>query len=107
MASRPSSSGSKDPAPLPPAWKPYTNELLLVKLDGSETRRLLHHRSRPVNDYLYQPRAAISRDGSKLVFTSNYGLPGILGWPSDYADVYAIVLPPPARPAVKRRLALQ
>ncbi len=37
-----------------------------VKLDGTETRRLLHHRSRPLNGYAYQPRATVSRDGSSV-----------------------------------------
>jgi hypothetical protein len=71
-----------------PDWMPYTNEILQVKLDGTETRRLLHHRSRPLNSYAYQPRATVSRDGSRLVFTSNYDLPKLLGYPAEYTDAY-------------------
>jgi hypothetical protein len=84
-----------DPAPAPPGWKAYTNEILQVKLDGTGTRRLLHHRSRPVNSYGYQPRASVSRDGRRLVFTSNYGLQAILGAPNEYTDVYLVNLAVP------------
>jgi hypothetical protein len=40
-----------------PGWTRYTGEILQVKLDGTEVRRLAHHRSRPFNSYNYQPRA--------------------------------------------------
>jgi hypothetical protein len=79
-----------NPFPQSPAWVPYANEILQVKLDGSETRRLVHHRSRPFDSYVYQPKATVSRDGSKLVFTSNQDLQAILGYPSLYSDVYLI-----------------
>jgi len=84
-------------------WAPYTNEIVQVKLDGTETRRLLHHRSRPLNSYAYQPRATVSRDGGKLVFTSNYNLPKLLGYPTEYTDAYLVTIsggstavPPPS-----------
>lgn len=80
-----------DPGPLS-GWKAFTNEILLVKLDGSEIRRLAQHRSRPFNSYYFTPRAAVSRDGSKLIYSSNYGLQAILGAPSQYSDVYLIDL---------------
>jgi len=87
-----------DPADPPaslPAWKLYTNEILKVKLDGTgETQRLLHHRSRQTANYEYQPRATVSRDGRKLVYTSNYGLQAILGYPTWYTDVYFVAVPP-------------
>ncbi len=75
------------------SWAPYTNEIDQVKLDGTETRRLLHHRSRPFDSYAYQPRATVSRDGRKLVFTSNYNLQAILGYPSLYSDAYLVSVP--------------
>jgi hypothetical protein len=56
-------------------WKPFTNEILQVKLDGSEVRRIAHHRSRPFDSYNYTPRVSSSRDGSRVVFASNFGLP--------------------------------
>ena len=83
----------RDPNPDDPTWHPYTGEILQVKLDGSQTRRLLHHRSRPFNDYYYEPRASVSHDGTKLVFSSNYGLQAQIGYPNDYGDVYLVTVP--------------
>jgi len=80
----------RDPAPLPGQWRPYTDEVLQVRLDGSEVRRLAHHRSRPFNDYCYMPRAAVSRDGRRLVFSSNYGLQSLLGYATNYSDAYLV-----------------
>jgi hypothetical protein len=73
-------------------WPPYANELLRVAFDGSPPRRLAHHRSRPLCDYNYMPRASISRDGTRLLFTSNFGLPAQRSWPADYADAYLLRL---------------
>jgi len=67
-------------------WPRYTNELLMVRLDGGEIRRLAHHRSRPLNTYNYQPRASVSRDGSLLAFASNFGLP--VDAYTNYVDTY-------------------
>jgi len=79
--------------PIPPSgWYAYTDELVQVKLDGSQVRRLLHHRSRPLNSYTYQPKLSVSRDGSKLAYASNFGLQQILGYPTEYSDVYMIDL---------------
>ncbi|OLC56043.1 MAG: hypothetical protein AUH92_00880 [Acidobacteria bacterium 13_1_40CM_4_69_4] len=80
-----------DPDPLH-GWRAYTNEILRVSLDGSEVRRLAHHRSRPFNTYGWMPRASVSRDGSRVVFSSNYGLQAILGYPYYYSDAYLIDL---------------
>lgn len=79
-----------DPAPVPGPWKIYTNELLQIKLDRSEIRRLAHHRSRPFNTYNWTPRASLSRDGTRLVYSSDYGLQALLGYPDEYVDVYMI-----------------
>jgi hypothetical protein len=88
-----------DPGPLD-GWAPYANEILQVKLDGSEVRRLAQHRSRPAGAYYFTPRAAVSRDGTRLVYSSNFGLPATAGAPALYADVYLIdlaaVAPAPA-----------
>lgn len=54
-------------------WKARSNEILLVKLDGSERRRLAHHRSRIISDYWWQPRTSLSRDGRYALFDSNFG----------------------------------
>jgi MBG domain (YGX type) len=80
-----------DPIP-PTGWFTYTDELMQVKLDGSQVRRFAHHRSRPLNSYSYQPKLSISRDGSKLAYASNFGLQQIIGNPTEYSDAYAIDL---------------
>jgi hypothetical protein len=69
-----------------PPWMPYTNEILMVRLDGSEVRRLAHHRSRPFNTYNFFPRASVSRDGRRLAFASNFGLP--VQTYTSYVDTY-------------------
>jgi hypothetical protein len=81
-----------NPFPQSSAWAPYANEILQVKLDGSETQRLVHHRSRPFDGYVYQPRTTVSRDGSRLAFTSNQNLQAILNYPKLYSDVYLVNL---------------
>ncbi len=83
-----------DPSPLT-GWPQYTNEILQVKLDGSEIRRVAHHRSRPFDTYYYTPRTSTSHDGSKIVFSSNFGLQR-LGYPSLYTDVYMVDIAPGA-----------
>jgi Tol biopolymer transport system component len=88
-----------NPFPQSSNWTAYTNEIVQVKLDGSEKRRLVHHRSRPFDSYVYQPRVTVSRDGSKLVFTSNQNLQRILGYPSLYTDVYLVNVSGAASPS--------
>jgi O-antigen/teichoic acid export membrane protein len=80
-----------DPSPVQ-GWTGFTNEIFEVKLDGSAVRRLAQHRSRPFNAYTWTPRAAVSRDGSRVVYSSNYGLPAFLGHPLEYSDVYLVDL---------------
>jgi hypothetical protein len=75
-----------------PAWTTYTNEILQIKLDGSEVRRLAHHRSRPFNSYNYQPHVSVSRDGGMLVYNSNFGLQASAGYPVEYSDVYLMAV---------------
>jgi hypothetical protein len=76
----------------PNGWVAQNDEVLQVKMDGSEVRRLLHHRSRPLNSYTYQPKASVSHDGTKLVFTSNFGLQAQIGNPTEYSDEYLVDL---------------
>jgi len=80
-----------DPGP-ESSWPMFTNEILQVKLDGTEVRRLAHHGSQALNNYYYQPHASVSRDGSRLVFASNQGLSSTQGFPTDYADTYLLSL---------------
>jgi hypothetical protein len=81
----------KDVMP-PNGWVAYTDEILQIKTDGTEVRRIAHHRSRPLNSYTYQPKASVSRDGSRLVYTSNHGLQAQLGYPTEYTDTYLVDL---------------
>jgi len=83
----------------PTGWKTYTNEFLQIKLDGTEVRRLAHHRSRPLNSYTYEPKISTSHDGSKIVFGSNFGLQAQQGNPVEYSDAYMIDLGPNGSPA--------
>ncbi len=80
-----------NPEPGTPAWAPYTNELLQAKLDGSGVIRVAQHRSRPWNSYNYEPKMTVSRDGTRLLYASNYNLQGIDGYASQYSDEYLIV----------------
>jgi len=85
-----------DPNPTSGTWPKYTNEILEIRLDGSEVRRIVQHRSRPFDSYYYTPRTASSHDGSKIAFSSNMGLQAILGYPSLYVDTYMIDIAPSA-----------
>jgi hypothetical protein len=76
----------------PGEWTPYLNEVLQIRLDGSQVRRLLHHRSRPFDSYWYTPRTSVSRDGRRLIYSSNYGLQQILNYPATYADSYLVTV---------------
>jgi hypothetical protein len=73
-------------------WVSYTDELLQIKLDGSGATRLAHHRSRPVNSYNWEPKLSTSRDGTRLLFASNYDLSNIEKYPVEYSDTYLMVL---------------
>jgi hypothetical protein len=80
-------------------WVAYTDELLQVRLDGSGVTRLAHHRSRPVNSYNWQPKLSVSRDGTRLLYASNYDQSAISGYTTEYSDTYMIVLNGSAAPA--------
>ena len=77
----------------PTGWAAYTDELLQIKLDGSEVRRLAHHRSRPTNNYNYEPKLSVSRDGTRLVYASNFGMQLIAGALPEYGDEYMMTIP--------------
>ena len=85
------------------AWVPYTNEILQVKLDGSGVIRWAHHRSRPLNSYNWQPKLSVSRDGTRLLYASDFNLQAISKYTADYSDTYMMAIggttappPPPA-----------
>ena len=81
-----------NPEPTGSGWVAYTDELLQVKLDGSGVIRLAHHRSRPLSSYIWQPKLSTSRDGTRLLYASNYDLQNIDSYTTEYADTYMITL---------------
>lgn len=65
--------------------KPFTNEIFMVKLDGSgQVQRLAHHRA-SLSEYWTSPRANVSPDGRFFTFNSDWG--------GGHNDVYVGVLP--------------
>lgn len=73
----------------------YLNSIFLVKLDGTETRFLAHHRSRrdPAGgNYWYSPRATICHRGDHIAFDSNFAVTST----ADYADVYVMTIRTPS-----------
>jgi len=82
-----------DPQPGTSGWVPYTNELLQIGLSGTTAPyRIAHHRSQPRDSYLYQPKMTVSRDGTKLLYASNFDLQQLESYPTDYADAYMIAV---------------
>lgn len=79
---------NKLPADWQRRWGVRFNELILVKVDGTERRRLAHHRSRTLDRYWWQPRATISKDGNFALFDSNFGQAPMV----DYTDVFLVEL---------------
>ncbi len=73
------------------SWTHYAEEVVLVKIDGSQIQRLAHHRSRTAEYYWAQSHAAISRDGKYVAFDSNMDISnsGFVS-PNQYSDVYLI-----------------
>jgi Abnormal spindle-like microcephaly-assoc'd, ASPM-SPD-2-Hydin/Transmembrane protein 131-like N-terminal len=69
-------------------WAPYFEELVLVKIDGSQIYRLGYTWSRSAENYWAVPRASISRDGKYLVFDSNFDISNTGS--AQYTDVYLI-----------------
>src|SRR5205085_1718073 len=71
------------------SWMHLAEEVILVKIDGSEVQRLAHHRSRTAEYYWAQSHAAISRDGKYVLFDSNMDISNS-GFASSnqYGDVY-------------------
>ena len=82
-----------NPEPGTAGWVAYTDEILQVKLDGSGIVRWAHHRSRPVNVYNWQPKLTSSRDGTRLLYASNFDLSSISGNSTQYIDTYLLAVP--------------
>ncbi len=78
----------------PANWRLYEDEIILARVDGAAIYRLAHARSRSAENYWATPRAAISRDGKYVVFSSNMahpnGCPSSMLVPNECMDVYLI-----------------
>lgn len=71
----------------------YKDEILRVKLDGSGLERLAHHWSRAYDNYAFQPKASASRDGSRIVYSSNYRQQDKHeDYPAIYTDAFLLCL---------------
>lgn len=69
----------------------YTNQILKVALDGSGVEVLQDHGSKPLNSYNYTPKASLSNDGTRYVYSSNMGqIPS--GATKEYIDAYLVVM---------------
>ena len=81
-------------APSMSNWRVYEDEIAVVRIDGRAIYRLAQGRSRSAEGYWDTPRAAISRDGKYVVFTSNSaypnGCPSNMHVPDECTDVYLI-----------------
>jgi len=77
-------------------WKVYTNEIIQIKLDGTSITRLAHHRSRGDGNYNWEPKIDVSRDGSRILYASNYDMQVIDGDSAQYADTYLLLTGAPA-----------
>jgi hypothetical protein len=81
-------------APSMKNWEPYEDEIVLARIDGDSTYRLAQARSRSAENYWAQPRAAISRDGKYVIFSSSMayagGCPVKMHVVNECTDVYLI-----------------
>ncbi|WP_411970665.1 hypothetical protein [Mesorhizobium sp. CA14] len=69
-------SGDPDEVSKHSAWAPYAREIIALRTDGSgEIRRIAQTRNAP-SDYWSETHASPSPDGSQVVWSSNWGVPG-------------------------------
>jgi hypothetical protein len=59
-----------------PTWAPYAREIVALRIDGSgAVRRIAQTRNVPF-DYWSETHASPSPDGSQVIWSSNWGVPG-------------------------------
>lgn len=57
-------------------WAPYAREVIALRIDGSgDVRRIVQTRNVP-SDYWSETHASPSPDGSQVIWSSNWGVPG-------------------------------
>ncbi|RUY72304.1 hypothetical protein EN965_06560, partial [Mesorhizobium sp. M7A.F.Ca.CA.001.05.1.1] len=68
--------GNPDEVRSHPDWAPYTREVIALRVDGrQEVRRIVQTRNAPF-DYWSETHASPSPDGSQVIWSSNWGVPG-------------------------------
>jgi len=68
--------GNPDQVSKHPDWAPYTREVIALRLDGSgDVRRIVQTGNVPL-DYWSETHASPSPDGSQVIWSSNWGVPG-------------------------------
>lgn len=68
--------GDPDEIAAQPDWAPYAQEVIALRIDGSgEVRRIAQSRSTQL-DYRSETHASPSPDGSQVIWSSNWGVPG-------------------------------
>ncbi|TIU04681.1 MAG: hypothetical protein E5W39_12000, partial [Mesorhizobium sp.] len=68
--------GDPDEISAHPDWAPYAQEVIALRIDGSgDVRRIAQTRSTQL-DYRSESHASPSPDGSQVIWSSNWGVPG-------------------------------
>lgn len=76
------------------ADSPFRQEIIVTR-PGTEARRIAEHRAKTYTNgstlsaYFNSPRASISRDGSVIIYASNYGIPEVPSVWAAYTGVTA------------------
>jgi hypothetical protein len=65
-----------------PAWAPFYQEVVALRVDGSGTVRRIVQTRNEKHDYWSETHASPSPDGSQVIWSSNWGEPG--GFVADY-----------------------
>jgi len=67
-----------DPAQVPahPDWAPFAEEVVALRLDGNASARPIARTRNVPFDYWSETHASPSPDGSQVIWSSNWGMPG-------------------------------
>ncbi|MDX8523676.1 hypothetical protein RFM68_04075 [Mesorhizobium sp. MSK_1335] len=59
-----------------PGWAPYAREIIALRIDGSGAVRRMVQTRNPPSDYWSETHASPSPDGTQVIWSSNWGVPG-------------------------------
>ncbi|TGS62781.1 hypothetical protein EN817_24295 [Mesorhizobium sp. M3A.F.Ca.ET.174.01.1.1] len=68
--------GNPDQVSANPGWAPYAREVIALRIDGSGAVRRIVQTRNPPSDYWSETHASPSPDGSQVIWSSNWGVPG-------------------------------